>query len=474
MSGDAKQMEQKGFSGLERLTSSGERSGRVAGALMNPLLSRLPQERGDWAQEAEFSIIETREPGARGLLYIILVVFISLLAWASLATIEEVARGEGKVIPASQLQVVQSTDGGVVRELYVREGDRVSAGDLLVKIDPTRFVASFQETEVRIFALQAKVDRLTALLTNVNWQPGEASTPARQAVIRREKAFFAESLNEYEQRLAVAREQLSQQQRGLQEAQAKTRAAGRAVQLSRQELNVTRPLLASGAVSEVELLRLERDLAAALGELRRAEAETERQRAAVEEAEARIGEARHAARNRWRTELSDASAELGGLKEGAVALADRVKAAELRAPVSGTVQRVLYNTTGGVIAQGDAVIEIVPADDRLLIEAKIAPRDIAFLRPGLPAMIKLHAYDFSIYGGIPAQVQHISADTITDRNENTYYLVRAITDEKALSDYLEVMPGMTAQLDIITGERSVLAYLLKPVLRAKANALGER
>lgn len=467
-------LEQKGFAGLERLTASQQGSGRFANTLLNPLLTRLPQEQEDWAQEAEFSIVEAREPGARGLLYTILLAFVSLLVWSALATVEEVTRGEGKVIPASQLQIVQSTDGGVVRELHVREGDRVTAGDLLVKIDPTRFVASFQETEVRIFALQAKVARLNALLNDEAWLPAAAETPEQQAVISREQAFFAESLSEYQQRLAVAREQLSQQQRGLQEAQAKMRAARQAVRLSAQELRVTRPLLESGAVSEVDLLRLERDLAAASGELRRAEAETGRQRAAVEEAEARIGEARHAARNRWRTELSDATAELSGLKEGAVALADRVRASELRAPVSGTVQRVLYNTTGGVIGQGDAVIEIVPADDRLLVEAKIAPRDIAFLRPGLPAMIKLHAYDFSIYGGIPARVQHISADTITDKRDNTYYLVRAITDEKALSDALAVMPGMTAQLDIITGERTVLSYLLKPILRAKANALGER
>ncbi len=467
-------LEQKGFAGLERLTASQQGSGRFANTLLNPLLTRLPQEQEDWAQEAEFSIVEAREPGARGLLYTILLAFVSLLVWSALATVEEVTRGEGKVIPASQLQIVQSTDGGVVRELHVREGDRVTAGDLLVKIDPTRFVASFQETEVRIFALQAKVARLNALLNDEAWLPAAAETPEQQAVISREQAFFAESLSEYQQRLAVVREQLSQQQRGLQEAQAKMRAARQAVRLSAQELRVTRPLLESGAVSEVDLLRLERDLAAASGELRRAEAETGRQRAAVEEAEARIGEARHAARNRWRTELSDATAELSGLKEGAVALADRVRASELRAPVSGTVQRVLYNTTGGVIGQGDAVIEIVPADDRLLVEAKIAPRDIAFLRPGLPAMIKLHAYDFSIYGGIPARVQHISADTITDKRDNTYYLVRAITDEKALSDALAVMPGMTAQLDIITGERTVLSYLLKPILRAKANALGER
>lgn len=465
--------EQRGFNSLERVTETGR--GRLAG-LLSPLLDRFDKKDGDWVRDAEFSILESREPGARGLLYTIVIAFLALLVWSAFAPIDEITRGEGKVIPASQLQIVQSTDGGVVRELFVREGDKVSAGDLLVRIDPTRFQASFQESEVRIFALQAKVERLLALINNKPWQPESSDALSAQelGVLAREQAFYNESRNEYRQRVNVAREQLSQQQRTLEQVNAKKRAARQAVGLSSRELSATRPLLDTGAVSPVEILHLERDLAAASGELRQAEAEVGRQQAAIEEAEARIAEIEHAARNRWRSDLSDASAELASLREGAVALADRVKSSELYSPVNGTVQRVLYKTPGGVVAQGDPVIEIVPADDRLLVEAKIAPRDIAFLRPGLPAMIKLHAYDFSIYGGIPARVELISPDTITDQRDNTYYLVRAITDEKALSDALEVIPGMTAQLDIITGERTVLSYLLKPILRAKANALGER
>lgn len=465
--------EQRSFNGLSKLTTAG--NGRMAG-LMTPLFNRLDKKDRDWVRDAEFSILESREPGARGLLYTIAIAFVALLLWAAFAPIDEITRGEGKVIPASQLQIVQSTDGGVVRELFVREGDKISKGDLLVRIDPTRFQASFQESEVRIFALQAKTQRLLALINDKPWQPLMSTdlSAQQQGVLAREQAFYNESRSEYRQRVNVAREQLSQQQRALQQVQAKERAARQAVGLSSRELRATRPLLETGAVSPVEILHLERDLAAASGELRQAEAEVGRQQAAIEEAEARIAEIEHAARNRWRSELSDASAELASLREGSVALADRVKSSELYSPVNGTVQRVLYKTPGGVVAQGDPVIEIVPADDRLLVEAKIAPRDIAFLRPGLPAMIKLHAYDFSIYGGIPAQVELISPDTITDERDNTYYLVRAITDEKALSDALDVIPGMTAQLDIITGERTVLSYLLKPILRAKANALGER
>jgi adhesin transport system membrane fusion protein len=466
--------EQVGFDALARVTAAGQ--GRLADRLLRPLLKGFETEQQDWAKDAEFCILESRERGARSLLYVILVVLLLLLIWAAVAEIDEVTRGVGKVIPASQLQIVQSTDGGVVRELLVHEGDTVAAGDLLARIDPTRFESTFKETEVRIFALQAKIERLTALLNEQAWQPRMEApvTDARAIVLEQERAFFEESRHEYAQNQAIAREQLSQQQRALQEVQARLNAARQAVRLLSQELNVTRPLLQSGAVSEVDVLRLERDLSQAVGERQRAEADLQRQQAAVDEAQARIGEVTHSIRNRWRTELSDATAELNALKEGSVALADRVRSAELRAPVSGTVQRILYNTPGSVVGPGDAVIEIVPSDDRLLVEAKIAPRDIAFLRPGLPATIKLSAYDFAIYGGIAARVQHISADTLTDERDNTYYLVRAITDKRALSDSLAVIPGMTAQLDIITGKRTVLSYLLKPILRAKANALGER
>lgn len=474
MSRQPRHSEQIGFDALKRLTSTGR--GRLADRLLGPLLKGFESEQQDWARDAEYSILESRERGARSLLYVMLGVLLVLLIWAAVAEVDEVTRGQGKVIPASQLQIVQSTDGGVVRELLVHEGDQVAAGDLLARIDPTRFESSFQETEVRIFALQAQADRLAALLNEQDWQPGAEATsnPEYARVLERERAFFDESRHEYAQNQAIAREQLSQQQRALQEARARLNAAKQAVRLSSQELEVTRPLLQSGAVSEVDVLRLERDLAQAVGERQRAEADMQRQQAAVDEAQARIGEVKHSIRNRWRTELSTATAELNALKEGSVALADRVRSADLRSPVSGTVQRILFNTPGSVVGPGDAVIEIVPSDDRLLVEAKIAPRDIAFLRPGLPATIKLTAYDFAIYGGIAARVQHISADTMTDERDNTYYLVRAITDKRALSDSLAVIPGMTAQLDIITGKRTVLSYLLKPILRAKANALGER
>lgn len=471
-----KSAEQRGFEQVERLSRAGALGDRGIDRLFAPLFAAFRRQSRDWQQDAEQAIEQQQVLRARGLLYVIVAVCLILLIWAALAEVDEVTRGEGKVIPSQQLQVVQSVDGGVVQEVLIREGEQVAKGDVLVRIDPTRFVASFREGSVRAFALRAKVARLRALINDQPYGaiPDDSLNPAQQQVLAQEENYYYASIGELEQRLSVAREQHAQRRQELSEAQARLRAAEQAYRMSSQELNVTRPLLTSGAVSEIDILRLERDQAAADGERRSAAARSRQAEAGIQEAEARMAEADLTMRNQWRAELSQASAELNSLSQNVDGLADRVKHAEIRSPVNGTVQRLLYNTIGGVVQPGSTVIEIVPADDRLLVEAKVAPKDIAFLRPGLPATIKLHAYDFSIYGGVSATLQHISADTITDERDNTYYLVRAMTNDSEFIERLSVIPGMTAQLDIMTGKKSILSYLLKPLLRAKANALSER
>ncbi|MBA1264155.1 HlyD family type I secretion periplasmic adaptor subunit [Pseudomonas stutzeri] len=458
------------------MDSVGVHGRRGIDRLFRPFFSALRNGSHDWQQDAEQALEGQRVLRARGLLYAIALTFVLLLLWSAFASVDEVSRGEGKIIPSRQLQIVQSVDGGVVEEVFVEEGDAVRKDDLLVRIDPTRFVASYQEGSVRAFALGVKVERLQALIDDKPYQPltPEDMSATQAQVIAREHNYYQESLKELGQRLSIAREQRTQRQQELNEVKARLRAAEQAWQMSSQELRVTRPLLNSGAVSEMDILRLERDQASADGERRQAAARARQIEASIQEADARLSEVELTARNQWRAELSEASAQLNSLDKNVDGLADRVKFSEIRSPVNGTVQRVLFNTIGGVVQPGHAVIEVVPNDDRLLVEAKISPKDIAFLRPGLPATIKLHAYDFSIYGGIEATLQHISADTITDERDNTFYLVRAVTTDSDFARRLSVIPGMTAQLDIMTGKKSILSYLLKPVLRAKANALSER
>lgn len=471
-----KQLEQQVFERLSLAESVGAKGSGFINRLFRPFFSAFHNRAKNWQADANQTIERQSLLRARSLLYGVALTMVMLITWAAFAEVDEVTRGEGKIIPSRQLQIVQSADGGIIEGVFVEEGAMVNENDLLVRIDPTRFVASFQEGNVRAFALAAKVKRLQALINNQPFQLSftEASTSMEKEVLQQELSYYQASLKELDDKLSVAREQRAQRQQELSEAQARLSAAQESYRMSTQELQATQPLLALGAVSEIDILRLKRDQATTDGEQRQAAARVMQSRASVKEAESRLEEINSSALNSWQAELSEASSQLNSLQKNVAGLADRVKFSEIRSPVKGTVQRVLLNTIGGVVQPGNAVVEIVPSDDRLLIEAKIAPKDIAFLRPGLPATIKLHAYDFAIYGGLSATLQHISADTITDDRENTFYLVRAITTEKDSVKNLSVIPGMTAELDIMTGKKSILSYLLKPLLRAKANALSER
>jgi len=233
-------------------------------------------------------------------------------------------------------------------------------------------------------------------------------------------------------------------------------------------------LIDSGAVSEVELLRLERDTSRFRGERDMAAAQILRSQAAMAEASRKIEEVELNARNEVRKELAETMAKLNAFTEGGVALADKVKHAAIRSPVKGTVKRLLVNTVGGVVQPGRDLVEVVPLEDALILEAKVATKDIAFLRPGQAAMVKFTAYDFSTYGGLEAKLEHIGADSITDEKGNTFFLVKVRTIKSSLGANLPIIPGMVAEVDIITGQKSILAYLLKPVLRAKQGALTER
>lgn len=255
---------------------------------------------------------------------------------------------------------------------------------------------------------------------------------------------------------------------------ARKSAAERGLELSLQELARTRPLLTSGAVSEVDLIKLERDAARARGDSEQAAAQIQRVLAAIGESQRKLQETELSFRNEARKELAEAMGRLQALNESAVALNDKVDKSQIKSPVRGRVQRLLANTVGGVVQPGKDIVEIVPLDDVLVLEAKVHPRDIAFIHPGQNATVKFTAYDYSIYGGLEAQVDNISPDTVVDERGNAFYVVRVQTRKPSLGDRLPIIPGMTAEVDVLTGSKTVLAYLVKPVLKAKERALRER
>ena len=443
---------------------------KLYGRWLAPLYS--PQR--DWLTDSDWAQLQQEPIRTRALLRIMAVTLLVLIIWAGFAPLDEVARGEGKVIPSSQLQIIQSFDGGVVEAVLVSEGQVVNKGDLLLRIDSTRFLSSFRENRAEYLSLQARAARLQALTTQADFVLPDSLLQAAPDIAEHERQLYLSNKRELSEQLSIAQSQLDQRSEELNEVRAKLTQVTRSLELTTQELNVTKPLLASGAISEVEILRLEGEVARAKGDRAQALSQESRLLLAVEESEGKAREILLMETNKWRSELSDVLSKIASLSESSTGLADRIKYAEIRAPVRGTVQRIFTNTIGGVVQPGHQVLELVPLDDQLIIEAKVSPKDIAFLHPGQEAIVKFTAYDFVIYGGLRGTLEHISADTITDEKERTFYLVRVRTERAGFNPTLPIMPGMMTQVDILTGKKTVLSYLLKPVLRAKQNAMTER
>ena len=401
-------------------------------------------------------------------------VVLALIVWASLASIDEVTKGDAKVISSRQLQQVQSLDGGVVSAIMVREGQVVEAGQVLLKIDETRATSGARENAAQGFALQARLARLRALAEGSEFKPPAQNGAEEQRILEEERSLYVSRKAELANQQAISQQQLAQRQQELSEVRARRAAAERGLASAQQELSRTRPLLASGAVSEVDIIKLDRDVSRIRGEIEQTGAQSMRAQASISEAQRKLQETEITFRNEARKEMAENMGRLNALNESAVALNDKVDKSQLKSPVRGRVQRLLANTVGGVVQPGKDLVEIVPLDDKLVLEAKVQPRDIAFIRPGQAANVKFTAYDSSIYGGLDAVVENISPDTVVDERGNAYYLVRVQTNQAQLGKSMPIIPGMTAEVDVLTGKKSVLSYLLKPVLKVQQNALRER
>ncbi len=400
-----------------------------------------------------------------------------LVLWAHFAIVDEVTRGEGKAIPSSRLQKIQNLEGGIVAELFVREGQIVEAGDPLLRLDDTRFASNVGETEADRLALAARVERLSAEVEGRDLAMPEHVLRDAPNLADSERALFESRRDQLRDEIGGLEEQLAQRRQEVREMSSKQEQFRSSLALLRKEIAMSEPLVSSGAISPVEVLRLKRAEVESRGQLDATTLALPRANAAIKEIESKIGETRGRFRSEALTQLNEARTELSKLKSTGKALEDRVRRTLVTSPVRGVVQQMLVSTIGGVIQPGSDIVEIVPLDDTLLVEAKVRPQDIAFLHPGQEAMVKFSAYDFTVYGGLKAELEHISADSITDEDGNSFFLIHLRTDKSHLgSDEkpLLIIPGMMASVDIITGHKSVLSYLLKPIIRAKAEALRER
>ncbi len=428
--------------------------------------------------EVSKALIEDAPRIVRLTIWGVIAFFLFLIIWACFAPIDEVTRGEGKAIPSSKVQKIQNLEGGIVAEIFAKEGQVVEVGQPLLRLDETRFASNVGETEADRLAMALRVQRLSAEVEDRPLKIDEELRKAAPSQAADEESLYQSRRQQLQDELGGLQQQLVQKQQELREFTSKRAQYANSLQLLRQEIGMSEPLVAQGAVSQVEILRLRRAEVETRGQMDSTALAIPRAEAAIKEVESKIEETRGKFRSEALTKLNEARTELNKATATSKALDDRVSRTLVTSPVRGVVKQLLVNTIGGVIQPGSDIIEIVPLDDSLVVEAKILPKDIAFLHPGQEATVKFTAYDYTIYGGLKAKLEQIGADTITDEDKKTtYYLIRLRTEKSHLGTDqkpLLIIPGMVATVDIMTGKKTIMSYLLKPIMKARAEALRER
>ncbi len=412
------------------------------------------------------------------LLYAVTLVVASLIAWANYAKLDERTQGSGRLIPSRQIQVIQNLEGGIIKEIKVVEGDTVKKGQTLVIIDSTGAGSSFEEGKSMINELRARTVRFSAEAGIRSFNAGaKKERDLAPALLKKEKRLYDTKMIRKQSELEVLKQRLKQRKIELSDTRQSIESLKSSMEMMAREMELTKPMYEKRLVSELEFIQLKQKVLDKKHEFNSAFKNEESLESKITESENQIREIQSRHKAEAQEELNKAMAEIARMKNNQVAIADRVMRTNVRSPVDGTVKQLLFNTLGGVVRPGMDIVEIVPDEDKLLVEAKIKPSDIAFLYPGLKAVVKLTAYDYAIYGGLDGKVVHISADTITDDRQEEFYLVRIMTEKNYLGiedNKKEIIAGMTAQVDIITGKKTIMQYLMKPILRAKNNALRER
>ena len=409
---------------------------------------------------------------------VIALLLITFVLWAHFTVLDEVTRGLGQVIPSQKVQVIQNLEGGILQEIMVQENQIVNKGDILIRIDNELAASQFRdaftkasEHEAAILRLNAEIDGKSKMIFSERFKDADPQVLADQ------QSIFKAGQRQLQAELNVLRSQHSQKQQEITEMQSRKKQLERSLELAKQQRNIAKPLVDQGVYPRVDYLALERDISSLQGDIDALRLAVPRIRQAANEASRRIEQRRAEVKSQALDEMNSRRGELKSLQEIMSAGEDRVTRTDVRSPVRGTIKQLNLNTIGGVVRPGESILEIVPLDDTLLIEARIRPADIAFLHPGQKAMVKITAYDFSIFGGLDGFVEAISADTIEDDNGESFFKVKLRTQKNAITyhnEELPIIPGMTVEADILTGKKTILAYLLKPVLRAKQYALTER
>jgi adhesin transport system membrane fusion protein len=416
------------------------------------------------------------------LLGAILFVVFSFLVWSYFASLDQITRGEGKVIPSSQTQVIQSLDGGQLAEMRVREGDVVEKEQVLLVIDNTTAKFSLSELKQRYYIASAAIARLQAQIAGKKG-PDEIGFPddvVRDAPdkVAQERAQFMVFQTQLSSQMRTLQDQVEGRRQDISAINTKISSSAAGLDVANQQLAILGPAVAAGAASKVDLLKAQQEAQNYKSEMANARAQLGSAKAALQEAQSKMQEAVDTFRAESAGELAKQQSDLASVNESMKEASAKVGRTELKSPVKGTVKEIKTRTIGGVIQPAQDIMEIVPIEDSLLIEAQIRPQDRGFIAPNQKAKVKITAYDYSIYGGLEATLEQISADAIENEKKELFFRVRLRTDKNFLigkqGEQLPIIPGMTATVDILTGNKTVLEYLLKPILKARDTALTER
>lgn len=409
------------------------------------------------------------------LILIFTIVIFTFILWANFTKIDEIARGQGTVIPSGQNQIVQNLEGGIVSFIYVNEGDFIKKGDLLLQINNSKSLSLQNASNAKEKALKAKIERLQVQLNEEEFAI-ESHDKDMILFLENEKKLFDANLESFKSQIRVLEDKLSQKKSELADAKQRKRHLSNSLSMINEEVKMTEPMVQRGVKSKVEFLQLKREQSNAQLEYNSSLHAINRLDSEVDELLNSLEQTKKEFESRTRVELNDAIGQLKELQANLEGLSDQLDRTKVLAPLSGIVKKLFVNTIGGAVKPAQDLVEIVPTEEKLLVEVKIKPSDIAFIYKGQNSIVKFSAYDFAIYGGLNAKVVNISPDTITEEKE-TYYLVTVETNKNYISrneKKLKIIPGMIADVDILTGKKSILDYILKPILKTTQYTFTER
>ncbi len=399
------------------------------------------------------------------------------IAWAAWAEVDEVTRAEGKVVASQRTQIIQNLEGGILQAILVNEGQIITQGTPLARLDNEMAASTFRDALSKSLEHRAAIIRLTAELNGSELVLSEDILKDAPQLLEDQKAIMQARLRERNSELRLLESQYEQKIKEVEEQEERKKTVDRNLSLVLERREAVTPLYERGNYSRLDFLSLEQEVSNLEGESNALGVSIPKSHAAAREALERIAFREAELDSAITSEINERRVELNSLRETLAAGSDRVTRTVLRSPVNGTIQRIHLNTIGGVVKPGEAIMEIVPLDDTLLVEVQVRPADVAFLHPNQKAMIKFSAYDFGVYGGLDGVLEQISADTIEDKDGEVFYLAKLRTNKSGITyhdEVLPIIPGMVATADILTGRKTILDYILKPILKAHQNALRER